>query len=87
MGAFVLASVRGVMPLRSQALYQSPRDNPSLKVIELEDAACSYQDWIERITAKYYAPNAAARALEANKRIRWMVSLTPWECRTPCMTL
>lgn len=54
--------------------YQPPRENPWLEAIELQDSAYPYHDWNERITAECYAPNAAARELDANHRITQMVN-------------
>jgi alpha-amylase/alpha-mannosidase (GH57 family) len=49
--------------------YQPPRENPWLEEVEIEDSAYPYHDWNERITAECYAPNAASRILDADKRI------------------
>ena len=49
--------------------YQPPRENPWLEEVEIEDSAYPYHDWNERITAECYAPNAASRILDSNKRI------------------
>jgi len=49
--------------------YQPPRENPWLEEIELEDSAYPYHDWNERITAECYAPNAASRILDNERRI------------------
>jgi len=49
--------------------YQPPRENPWLEEVELEDSAYPYHDWNERITAECYAPNAASRILDAERRI------------------
>src|SRR5579871_938737 len=49
--------------------YQPPRENPWLEAIELQDSAYPYHDWNERIMAECYAPNAAARILDADNRI------------------
>jgi len=49
--------------------YQPPRENPWLEEVETEDSAYPYHDWNERITAECYAPNAASRILDADKRI------------------
>jgi len=45
--------------------YQPPRENPWLDAIEAQESAAPYHDWNQRITAECYAPNAAARVLDA----------------------
>ncbi|HYK05522.1 MAG TPA: DUF3536 domain-containing protein [Thermoanaerobaculia bacterium] len=61
-------------PLRSITIhghfYQPPRENPWLEAVETQDTAFPYHDWNERITAECYEPNANARILDANDRIR-----------------
>ncbi len=54
--------------------YQPPRENPWLEAIELQDSAYPYHDWNERIMAECYAPNMAARILDADKRILKIVN-------------
>ena len=54
--------------------YQPPRENPWLEAVELQDSAYPYHDWNERITAECYAPNAAARILDAERRITNIVN-------------
>ncbi len=49
--------------------YQPPRENPWLESVELQDSAYPYHDWNERVTAECYAPNGAARILDAEGRI------------------
>jgi len=49
--------------------YQPPRENPWLEAVELHDSAYPYHDWNERVTAECYAPNAAARVLDSDRRI------------------
>lgn len=49
--------------------YQPPRENPWLEEVEVEDSAFPYHDWNDRITAECYAPNAASRILDSDKRI------------------
>jgi len=49
--------------------YQPPRENPWLEEVETEDSAYPYHDWNERISDECYAPNAASRILDADKRI------------------
>ncbi|MGH9483127.1 MAG: DUF3536 domain-containing protein, partial [Terriglobales bacterium] len=48
--------------------YQPPRENPWTGKVEREDSAAPYHDWNARITAECYAPNAAARVLDAQGR-------------------
>jgi alpha-amylase/alpha-mannosidase (GH57 family) len=54
--------------------YQPPRENPWLESIERQDSADPYHDWNERITAECYAPNAAARILNADGKISRIVN-------------
>ncbi|HSB77007.1 MAG TPA: DUF3536 domain-containing protein, partial [Terriglobales bacterium] len=49
--------------------YQPPRENPWLEAVEIQDSAYPYHDWNERITAECYAPNSAARILDAEGHI------------------
>jgi alpha-amylase/alpha-mannosidase (GH57 family) len=49
--------------------YQPPRENPWLEAVEVQDSARPYHDWNERITAECYAPNTAARRVDAANRI------------------
>src|SRR5437879_12287741 len=49
--------------------YQPPRENPWLEEVEVQDSARPYHAWNARVTAECYAPNAAARRLDADKRI------------------
>lgn len=49
--------------------YQPPRENPWLEEVELQDSAYPYHDWNERICAECYAPNAASRILDGDRRI------------------
>ena len=49
--------------------YQPPRESPWLEAVELQDSAYPYHDWNERINAECYAPNSAARILNAEGRI------------------
>jgi alpha-amylase/alpha-mannosidase (GH57 family) len=46
--------------------YQPPRENPWLDAVEVQDSAAPHHDWNDRITAESYAPNAAARLLDAD---------------------
>ncbi len=54
--------------------YQPPRENPWLETVEIQDSAYPYHDWNERITAECYAPNTASRNLDAEGRIKGIVS-------------
>jgi len=54
--------------------YQPPRENPWLEAIELQESAHPYHDWNERIDAECYAPNAASRILDEQKRILRIVN-------------
>ncbi|HEU4366636.1 MAG TPA: DUF3536 domain-containing protein [Methylomirabilota bacterium] len=49
--------------------YQPPRENPWLEAVEVQDSAAPYHDWNERVTAQCYAPNTAARRVDAANRI------------------
>ncbi len=50
--------------------YQPPRESPWLEVVERQESAFPFHDWNERVHAECYAPNAAARILGAEGRIR-----------------
>ena len=54
--------------------YQPPRENPWLEAVEVQDSAYPYHDWNERITAECYAPNAASRILDGERRIARIVN-------------
>src|SRR4028118_362273 len=54
--------------------YQPPRENPWLEAIEVQDSAYPYHDWNERVTAECYAPNAASRILDGERRIERIVN-------------
>ncbi len=49
--------------------YQPPRENPWLETVETQDSAAPYHDWNERVCAECYAPNGAARLVNAENRI------------------
>jgi hypothetical protein len=49
--------------------YQPPRENPWLEGIEVQDSAAPYHDWNARVAAECYAPNTAARRVDAQNRI------------------
>ena len=54
--------------------YQPPRENAWLEEIELQDSAFPFHDWNERITAECYGPNAVARILNDEGRIKDIVN-------------
>ncbi len=54
--------------------YQPPRENPWLEAVEIQDTAAPFHDWNERICAECYAPNGAARILNAKKQISRIVN-------------
>jgi alpha-amylase/alpha-mannosidase (GH57 family) len=49
--------------------YQPPRENPWLEAVEVQDSAAPFHDWNARVTAECYAPNTAARRVDAVSRI------------------
>lgn len=49
--------------------YQPPRENAWLDVVEMQDSAAPFHDWNARINFECYAPNAAARILDADNKI------------------
>lgn len=54
--------------------YQPPRENPWLETVETQDTAAPYHDWNERICAECYAPNGAARIVNAKNQIMRIVN-------------
>jgi alpha-amylase/alpha-mannosidase (GH57 family) len=54
--------------------YQPPRENPWLETVETQDTAAPYHDWNERICAECYAPNGAARVVNAKNQITRIVN-------------
>lgn len=54
--------------------YQPPRENPWLEAVETQDTAAPYHDWNERICAECYAPNGAARVVNAKNQIMRIVN-------------
>lgn len=54
--------------------YQPPRENPWLEALEMQDSANPYHDWNERISAECYAPNSAARIVNAEGHILGIVN-------------
>jgi alpha-amylase/alpha-mannosidase (GH57 family) len=49
--------------------YQPPRENPWLEAVEVQDSAAPQHDWNERVTAECYAPNTAARRVDAQNKV------------------
>jgi alpha-amylase/alpha-mannosidase (GH57 family) len=49
--------------------YQPPRENAWLETVEQQPSALPWHDWNERISFECYAPNAAARILDADRVI------------------
>jgi alpha-amylase/alpha-mannosidase (GH57 family) len=58
--------------------YQPPRENPWLETVETQDSATPYHDWNERVTAECYAPNGAARIVNAENRIVRILNNYGW---------
>lgn len=58
--------------------YQPPREHPWLGVLEPEPTAAPDHDWNERILRECYAPNGAARLLDARGRLRGVVDNYAW---------
>ncbi|NLA30983.1 MAG: DUF3536 domain-containing protein [Methanomicrobiales archaeon] len=54
--------------------YQPPRENPWLGEVEVQRSAAPDHDWNERVTAECYAPNTAARILDAEGMIADIVN-------------
>ncbi|MEC9465047.1 MAG: 4-alpha-glucanotransferase [Myxococcota bacterium] len=50
--------------------YQPPRRNPWTDVIDAQPSAAPFHNWNERIHAECYAPNVAARLLDATGHLR-----------------
>ena len=49
--------------------YQPSRENPWLGEVGVQRSAAPYHDWNERVAAECYAPNTAARILDADGMI------------------
>ncbi len=58
--------------------YQPPRENPWIDAIDPQPSAAPYNDWNARIAAECYAPNTAARILDARGRIQHIVNNYAW---------
>ncbi|MFN5060644.1 MAG: DUF3536 domain-containing protein [Chloroflexota bacterium] len=58
--------------------YQPPRENPWIDAIDPQPSAAPYNDWNARIAAECYAPNTAARILDAQGRIQHIVNNYSW---------
>ncbi len=58
--------------------YQPPRENPWIDAIDPQPSAAPYHDWNARVAAECYAPNTAARILDAHGRIRHIVNNYSW---------
>ncbi|NLB01713.1 MAG: DUF3536 domain-containing protein [Methanomicrobiales archaeon] len=56
-------------------LYQPSRENPWLGGVEVQRSAAPFHDWNERVTAECYAPNTAARILDADGLIDDIVNI------------
>jgi alpha-amylase/alpha-mannosidase (GH57 family) len=58
--------------------YQPPREHPWLGVLEPEPSAAPHRDWNTRITAECYAPNGAARILDAHGQLADLINTYEW---------
>ena len=54
--------------------YQPPRENPWREAVEAQDSASPFHDWNERIAAECYSPCSRARLLDAEGRVRRVMS-------------
>ena len=54
--------------------YQPPRENPWLEEVERQDSSAPFHDCNQRITEECYAPNTAARILNATGQIADIVN-------------
>jgi alpha-amylase/alpha-mannosidase (GH57 family) len=54
--------------------YQPPRENPWTQEIEIQESAAPYKNWNKKITEECYAPNAKARILDDDLRIKKIVN-------------
>lgn len=49
--------------------YQPPRENPWLETIEIQDSACPFHDWNERVSAECYTPNSVSKIVTHDNKI------------------
>ena len=54
--------------------YQPPRENPWLEFIERQGSAHPFHDWNERVTRECYGPNARARLMGSEGRIKRLIN-------------
>ena len=54
--------------------YQPPRENAWLEMVELQEGALPFHDWNEKINFECYAPNAVARILDGQNKIKKIVN-------------
>lgn len=54
--------------------YQPPRENAWLETVELQEGAQPFHDWNEKINFECYAPNAVARILDKDNKIKKIVN-------------
>lgn len=54
--------------------YQPPRENPWTQEIEIQESAAPYKNWNKKITEECYAPNAKARILDEDLRIKKIIN-------------
>ncbi len=54
--------------------YQPPRENAWLETVELQEGAAPFHDWNEKINFECYAPNAVARILDGQNKIKKIVN-------------
>src|SRR3989304_2177463 len=54
--------------------YQPPRENPWLEEIEIQKSAHPFHDWNERVTEECYEPNAHARILDHEGRLKDIIN-------------
>ena len=54
--------------------YQPPRENAWLETVELQEGALPFHDWNEKINFECYAPNAVARILDGQSKIKKIIN-------------